>query len=330
VARLIAELGARDRDPSPSVWQRRELARRDVLVKRRPPEGTAPRAVDVPRADLVLPGSDGARVPVRAYLPHAGAIEGDVIVYLHGGGWVVGDLDMYDPDVALLAEITGLVCVSVGYRLAPENPYPAALEDLAAVVRELVSRPEVASVSLAGDSAGGGLALAMSLLARDTGVPIFAQLLIYPAIDPDAVDSASYRTNGSGYLLDRDDMTYFYDAYLPPSSRDEVYGAPARATDVSGLPPTIVVSAGYDPLVDEGRRLVDRLRSAGVAVDDLTHPTLVHGFQQMVERVPAARLAICDAYERFARLVRFLQTPTFAGGHDRPREFHALLDSGGT
>jgi acetyl esterase len=237
---------------------------------------------------------DGVRV--RWFGPELTA-DGDVIVYFHGGGWMVGDVDSYDPDARLLAHRTGSTVVSVDYRRAPEHPFPAPLDDCVAVIRHLGSLPH-RSLAVAGDSAGGNLALgsAVALAGEDL---VDAVLALYPVIDPGAMGNNSYTANGSDYLLTTEAMTAFWGVYAPgPDARRDPRANLALADPV-GFPATVVATADYDPLRDEAREFCARLVAADVDATYIPHPGLTHGFQQMVPRIPAATRALDAIYDAF-------------------------------
>jgi acetyl esterase len=221
--------------------------------------------------DHVIPGPGGP-LSVRAYHPPgAGDRPRPVFVYLHGGGWVTGDIDMGDPLCRTMAVEAGAVVLSVGYRLAPESPFPAALEDAHAAL--LWARDHAADIggdparlAVGGDSAGGNLAAAVALLARERGEPDLAyQLLLYPACDA-AMDTASYEQNGAGFLLDAEWMEWFWRHYLAGRDGADPYASPLRAPDLRGLPPAFVATTEFDPLRDEGEAYAARLADAGVQV----------------------------------------------------------------
>ncbi len=226
-----------------------------------------------------------AGVPVRTYDP--GMDGAPTTVYFHGGGWVIGDLDTHDPQCRRLANAARTRVVAVDYRLAPEHPYPAALDDAYAVTCAVAA--ERGAVAVAGDSAGGNLAAAVALRARDEDGPaITTQLLVYPALDP-TLTQPSVTENGEGYFLTKAGMEWFVGHYLPDrATRTEAYAGPLHAPDLAGLPPAVVATAEFDPLRDEGDAYARRLADAGVAVVHLRHPGLVHGFAGMAALVTAA------------------------------------------
>jgi acetyl esterase len=245
-----------------------------------------------------IPGPAGT-IPARLYVPHGAApAPRPLIVYFHGGGWVIGDLDTHDGPCRFLATETGFAVLSVGYRLAPEHPFPAPLDDALAAYRwtvesadELGANPK--RIAVAGDSAGGNLAAALCLLARDEGWPNAAmQALIYPVTDA-VGDQRSRELFADGFLLTRADMEWFEGHYLPADvARDDPRVSVLRARDPSGLPPTFLITAGFDPLRDEGEAYAARLREAGVRVALRRHPGLIHGFANMTAISSDARAAM--------------------------------------
>jgi acetyl esterase len=248
--------------------------------------------------DRTIPGPAG-EIPVRVYTP-AGEGAKPVIVYFHGGGWVVGELDTVDKPLRSLANRTGAVVVSVDYRLAPEHVYPAAFDDCYAATEwvaehagELGGNP--AQVAVGGDSAGGNLSAAVTLAARDrNGPPLVAQLLIYPVTNFDFT-TASYTENGEGYLLTRGSMEWFWAHYLGAQDLGkDPYACPARADDLVGLPPAYVATAEFDPLRDEGEAYASNLRSAGVAVTAKRYDGMLHGFAWTLAATPSGAVMLED------------------------------------
>jgi acetyl esterase len=238
--------------------------------------------------DRTIPGPAGD-IPVRIYRPAEPT--GALLVWYHGGGWVIGDLQTADPTARKLANRSGAVVVSVDYRLAPEHPYPAAVDDAWAALQwvdahasELGGDPT--RVAVGGDSAGGNLSAVVALLARDTGGPaVRHQLLVYPAVDL-TMSHPSMDENGEGYLLTKAGMTWFIGHYLGPADGragldKDPKVSPLHAPDLSGLAPATVITAGFDPLRDEGRSYAAALEAAGVAVEEHRYPTMIHGFISM-------------------------------------------------
>lgn len=234
----------------------------------------------------------GGRIGVREY---RGNRRGDrVLVYFHGGGWVVGDLDTCDGLCRHLAVTTGATVLSVDYRLAPEHPFPTPVRDAWAALRWAADRfPHAGGLVVGGDSAGGTLAAACALLARDAGGPaLTGQLLLYPVLDCD-LGRPSYVADAEAFPLTTADMRWFWDHYAPdPAVRTQVLASPLRAVDLAGLPPTLLVQAGHDPLRDEGAAYAARLAGAGVEVTTTVHPTLGHGFVRFTAVSAAVRTAV--------------------------------------
>jgi acetyl esterase len=232
--------------------------------------------------DRTVPGPAG-EIPIRVYTPEA-ETGGPMIVYYHGGGWVIGNLDVVDKPCRALAQQTSSVVVSVDYRLAPEHKFPACVDDCyAATVWAAEHAAELGGdarrLVVSGDSAGGNLAAVVSLLARDRGGPHIAyQVLIYPVTDH-SFDRPSYRENADGYLLTTAAMRHFWGLYLnTPEEGAAPIASPLRATDLSGLPPALVVTCEFDPLRDEGEAYAERLRAAGVPVKISRYDGMIHGF----------------------------------------------------
>lgn len=254
--------------------------------------------------DQQVEANAGPPVHVRVYEPHDAA--DDVAVLFHGGGWVVGDCDSADATARALAQQLASTVVSVDYRLAPEHPFPAGLDDCLAVVAWVAAERRPAWLGVAGDSAGGNLAAAVSLVAPRNRLHIDAQLLIYPALDS-AMSTASYRTFATGYGLTADVMRYYWDSYGASAAPTNPMLSPSHAADLSDLPPTVLTSAGFDPLGDEAERFAARLVGSGVPTTYLPAPTLAHGWLDMGDRVPAARLARTEAFAAFDLLRRHMR-----------------------
>lgn len=261
--------------------------------------------------DRTVPGPGGP-VPVRIVVPETGddAPHG-VLVWFHGGGFVIGDLDTSEGSARRLAALAGCVVVSVDYRLAPEAPAPAALEDCWAATawvadhRAELGLPADAPIAVGGDSAGGNLAALVALRAGRAGTPTLAfQLLVYPVTDHTA-SSASIRENGEGYLLTARAMDWFTEQYLGGSDLepDDPTVSPQFAADdaLRATPPALVLVAGYDPLRDEGRAYGTRLASLGVSAEVVEYPTMIHGFFSLGGVTPVAVEAAECAAEALRR-----------------------------
>jgi acetyl esterase len=285
-----------------SVEQARAFHVADAAALNGPPAPVA--AV----ADRRVPGPAG-ELPVRIYTPE-GEPPFPIVVFFHGGGWVVGTLDTYDPLCRALAAATPAVVVSVDYRLAPEHRWPAAVEDAYAAT-EWASRNAAAlggvqhRLAVAGDSAGGNLAAVVALGARDRGGPAIAfQLLVYPALDA-AGDTASWREYADGYHLTADGMRWYWDHYLGGADGAAPDASPLRAAFVGGLPPALVIGAEYDILRDEGEAYAARLAEAGVDASASRHAGVVHGFV----RWRAVTGAAGDALQEAATALRSALAP---------------------
>jgi acetyl esterase len=233
--------------------------------------------------DRTVPGPDGD-VPVRIYRPHGGGGARPAVVFCHGGGFVLCDLESHDGFCRAMSRHTQSVVVSVDYRLAPEHRAPTAALDAFAVFCWVVTHADdlgidPASVAIAGDSAGGNLAAVTALLCRERGVVMpVAQVLIYPVIDP-TFDTFSYRAYASGYVNTRAAMQWYWQQYVSDGLPSPAYlVAPGRAESHEGLPPAVVVTAGLDVLNSEGAAYAAQLRAAKVPVVHREYPGLVHGF----------------------------------------------------
>ena len=251
--------------------------------------------------ELAADTPHGAKVPLRAYRP-AGSAAGEVLpvlVYYHGGGWTIGDLQTHDVLCRQLANGAGCAVVAVDYRLGPESRFPAAVDDCIAAtrwVRDHAAELEVDPRRLAvgGDSAGGNLAAVVCIDARDAGdrPPIAFQLLIYPATDM-RCGHESHRANAQGYLLTQDTIRYFHDHYIDDARHDLDWRAsPLLAADLAGLPPAFVLTAGYDPLRDEGLAYAQRLSEAGVRSTHVCFERQIHGFITMGRVLDEANAAV--------------------------------------
>lgn len=248
------------------------------------------------REDRCVEGPDGNEIPVRLYWP-AGPGPHPILLFFHGGGWVVGSLDTHDLTCRALTQKARCLTVSVGYRLAPEHPFPAAAEDCWSATAWAAFHAEALGgdrkrLAVAGDSAGGNLAAVVALLCRDRGGPALAhQVLIYPVTDLDA-DTPSMIENSTGYGLTRDTMVWLYDCYVPnPAERTHPYAAPLRAANLAGLAPATVLVAGHDPLRDEGIAYATRLTEAGVPTRLLRYDGQIHGFFRMTKLLDQAKAA---------------------------------------
>lgn len=231
-----------------------------------------------------------AGVPLDAVLP--------LLVYFHGGGWVIGDLDTHDVLCRSLAAAAGCAVLAVDYRMGPEHPFPAAVDDCVAALRFAQTEAatlgiDPARIAVGGDSAGGNLAAAVCLVQRDAGAlaPVF-QLLIYPATDMRA-GSPSHTANGQGYLLTVDSMAYYRRHYITdPAQWTDPRASPLLAATHARLPPALVLTAGFDPLRDEGRQYADALSAAGNSVQYVCFERQIHGFITMGRVIDEANTAV--------------------------------------
>jgi acetyl esterase len=261
---------------------------------------------------------EGARtVSARLYAPtiegptvDMDAIQGPVIIYVHGGGWMLGDLDICDPLCRHLATRSGYRVLSPGYRLAPEHPFPAAFEDVEATARWVAGSPAslgppVAGIAMAGDSAGAGLVAAVALTyATDASAPLLALLMMYPVTDISRT-TKSYDQFAEGYLLEAADMGYFAECYAPTAAaRKDPRASPLLAASVAALPPTTLLTCGLDVLRDEGRAFAARLALAGVDTSYIEARGHIHGIATLRGAVASARIPINQAIDDFLRHMR--------------------------
>jgi acetyl esterase len=301
VRNMLDQLEALDQPPFSEQTPDQVRAGFDVLTQvLGPPEHP------VPTEDRTIPGP-GGEIPVRVYRPEAdGPLP--VVVYFHGGGWVIGDIASHDTVCHRLAHGVPAVVVNVDYRRAPEARFPAAVDDCAAATAWVSAHAadlgaDPTRLAVAGDSAGGNLAAVVALRARDHGGPSIAfQLLIYPGTDLTR-SLPSHVENGEGYLLTTGAMTWFLGHYLDEADYKDPDASPLFADDLSGLPPALVVTAEFDPLRDEGEAYAERLRQAGVDAVTSRYDGQIHGFygldslfegsrQATAETVAALRVAL--------------------------------------
>ena len=273
-----------------------------------PPSDEIVGAID----DFELPGGDGQPVRARAYTPRdapadarTGALP--LVVWLHGGGWVTGDLDSHDATCRALANTSGCKIIALDYRLAPEHKFPAGLNDCYAALQWFAARGEAIGIdprriAVAGDSAGGNLAAAVALMARDRGGPALAfQLLVYP-VTHHAFDTPSYREYGNGYLLTAEGMRWNWNHYLPDAAAGlHPLASPLLAPDLRGLPPALVVVAECDPLRDESEAYAKRLADAGVPVECRRHDGMLHAFFTLGQVFDDGKAAVAHAGQALRR-----------------------------
>ncbi len=238
-------------------------------------------------------------IPLRLYKPLPARAEAlPVLVYYHGGGWVIGDLDTHDTLCRELANLAGCAVVAVDYRMAPEHRFPAAVDDAIAATHWVHGQAaslglDASRLAVGGDSAGGNLAAVVAIAARDSGdLPIVYQLLIYPATDQRR-GAASHTTNAQGYLLTKETMDYFHDHYIVDLAHDLDWRAsPLLHADLSKLPPALVLTAGFDPLRDEGMDYAVRLTESGNRAAYVCFERQIHGFITMGKVLDEANAAV--------------------------------------
>ena len=247
--------------------------------------------------DRLIPGPRGD-IRIRIYRPD-GAAPRPVTVFFHGSGFVICSIESHDAMCRQICRRSATIVVSVDYRLAPENKFPAAPDDCHAALRWVAENASAfggdpTRLALAGDSAGGNLAAVTALRARDEGGPaIRAQLLLYPVTDHYSVQRPSYTERGTGYGLTRDAMIWFWDHYLAhPEAGAHPHASPMRAASLAGLPPACIVTGGYDPLRDEGEAYGSRLREAGVPVQMTRYEDMNHGFMFWVGLIDVSTQAM--------------------------------------
>ena len=289
-------------DDAPPIETLTPIQARELMVALRELSGDAQPVANV--YEQTIPGTEG-EIPVRIYTPHSSE-PFPVLVYFHGGGWVVCDLDTHDNVCRSLANAATCVVVSVDYRLAPEHKFPAAVEDAYTATQWTAKYAnsiggDANRIAVGGDSAGGNLATVVSLMARDRGdfSPVY-QLLIYPVTNLSSFDTNSYRDYAEDYFLTKNMMEWFRNHYL---KREEdclnPYASPLLADDLSGLPPALVITAEFDPLRDEGEAYATRLKESGVSVRCIRYNGTIHGFLSMAGVLDKAR----DAYDKAATML---------------------------
>jgi acetyl esterase len=247
----------------------------------------------------VIPGP--VQIPVRVYRPSL-AMDLPVLMFFHGGGFVICNLDTHDRACRSLANASGCVVVSVDYRLAPEHKFPAAAEDAYSATRYVAEHAgefgiDPSRIAVAGDSAGGNLATVVAMMARDRGGPALKfQLLIYPVTDFTEHATESEREYGQGYFLDTELMDWFANQYFATEAdRHLPYASPLRASDVRHLPPAMIITGECDPLRDQGEAYAEQLRNAGVAVVLKRYEGMIHPFVSLAGILDAGRDAIKES-----------------------------------
>src|SRR3989442_6117530 len=271
---------------------------RQLFRETRPASTPVPPEIGVVR-NVLTEGRQGA-IPLRVYRPAGVAATTPLpgLVYFHGGGWVIGDLDTHDVLCRQLTAEAGITVVNVDYRLAPEHKFPAAADDAWAATRWVAAHGsdlgvDARRLAVGGDSAGGNLAAVVALLARDAGAPaISLQVLVYPVTDV-SVETRSYQDFAEGYMLTRESMRWFTAHYLAAAGQASDWrGAPPPPSAHAGGPPALVVTAGFDPLRDEGSAYAAKLQQAGVRVDYVCYGGMIHGFVGMGRLIDTGNRAV--------------------------------------
>jgi acetyl esterase len=295
VLRLAALAGERSLTGNGDVGSARARTRRSTASTTGPP-------IPLARVEnFEIPGPAGA-IPVRLYdRDGGGSTPRPLLVYYHGGGWVIGDLDTHDGVCRFLAAATGALVLSVDYRLSPEHPYPEPVDDARAAFKWAVAEAaelgvDPGRIAIGGDSAGGNMAAVVARQMRDEGEARPAmQLLLYPVTD-DVETWPSRTTFADGFLLTEGDMDWFRERYLPdPAIVTDQNVSPFQAEDLSDVAPAYVATAGFDPLRDEGEAYARKMSGAGVPVVLRRHPGLIHGFAQLVAVSRTSRAAMFEA-----------------------------------
>jgi acetyl esterase len=307
---MLAALEAHGhRGPSSGTPEEARAAFRLLTVDLRRPE-TIVGVAGVEELTLAGPAGD---LRARVYRPD-GEGPHPTVVFFHGGGYVIGDLDTHDNQARTLCREVGAVVLSVAYRLAPEHPFPAGVRDCEAATRWAATHVDElggdgSRLAVAGDSAGGNIAAVVARRARDDGGPaVAAQLLIYPGTDH-AGDYPSRTENAEGLFLTRADMRWFSDHYVGAAERTDPDLSPVLAEDLAGLPPAVVVTAQYDPLRDEGEAYAHALERAGVPVTLRRFDGLIHGFFDLAALSPAAAEAVRETCAELRRLLTYAAAP---------------------
>ena len=273
---------------------------RQLFRETRPPSTPTPPEIGEVK-NLVIDGP--SQVAVRTYRPKgvAATTALPALVYFHGGGWVIGDLDTHDVLCRFLAAEAGIAVVNVDYRLAPEAKFPAAADDAWAATQWVVKNAaklgiDASRLAVGGDSAGGNLAAVVALMARDAGAPALKlQVLMYPVTDV-GTQTQSYKDFGEGYLLTRDGMKWFFDHYLASKDQESDWRvSPLRAKSLAGVAPALIITAGFDPLRDEGEAYARKLREAKVRTDYVCYGGMIHGFMPMGKLIDTGNRAVSHA-----------------------------------
>ena len=288
----------RERERVPQLYTLSlEQARFNDLAEIQAAAGTGEPVASV--VDRLIPGPAG-ELPIRIYSPVPDEPL-PVLIYFFGGGWTLGTIDTADAVCRKLANATGCAVVAVGYRLAPENKFPAAVHDCFAATTWVVSNLDTPAIAVGGDSAGGNLAAAVTLLARDEGVPIVAQLLVYPNTDY-LSQTPSLTDCDDPFFFNKTSVAWYWEHYLnDPADGTNPLASPLRARSLEGLPPALVITAEYDPLRDQAELYARRLEESGVQVKLSRYDGMIHGFFCMAGDLPPGAEAQAEAAEFLRR-----------------------------
>lgn len=279
---------------------------REVYNER--PANLSPPWVELHHVENTIVEQDGLHIPLRIYTPFESDTLLPVLVFYHGGGMVIGSLDSYDTLCRQLSLQAACIVVSVDYRLAPENKFPAAVDDAFAALNWVNNnakkiRGDSTRIAVGGDSAGGSLAAVVALLARDSGVPLRFQLLIYPATAPHA-DHESQLKFARGYFLERDTILWFHECYIrDENDRLDFRYAPLIADDHSKLAPALVIVADHDPLRDEGVAYAEKLMASGVSVELVEYQGMIHPFLSLAGVLDQGMRAIEKSAESLKKYI---------------------------
>lgn len=275
-------------------------------------ESMRTRLVDVASVEDITIPTRADRLDARVYTPHGDP--SSVVTYFHGGGWVLGDLNGHDQICRQVADTANSVVVNVNYRHAPETPFPGAAEDAADAVAWAAATYSLPIITM-GDSAGGNLAASATISARNTGVEVALQVLLYPVLDADLTRD-SYRRNGEGFLLTAADMEWFWSHYVQSADRFDPRVSVLRVGDMTGLAPAVIVLAGFDPLRDEGVAYARRFDEVGTPCELIEYPGAIHGFMTLTALGPLAdeaTEAVATSIRRYVES-RTSITPALAKG----------------
>jgi acetyl esterase/lipase len=289
---VLAMREQRRRDKVPQLYTLSVQEARDLDLKSIQDAGGVPEEV-ASVTEQVIEGP-GGKLPLRIYRPVLDSAL-PALVYFFGGGWTLGNLDTCDAVCRRIANLTGCAVVSAEYRLAPEHKFPAAVHDCYAATIWASSHVDAPCIAVGGDSAGGNLAAAVALLARDEGVPLAAQLLVYPCTDY-LSDTPSLREGDDPLMFNKTSVAWYWENYLAsPADGLNPLASPLRASSLDGLPPTLVITAEYDPLRDQAEQYATRLAAAGVPVKLSRYDGMVHGFFCMAGDLDAGAAAQAEA-----------------------------------